>query len=60
MLTDEQIIGSATSFTALSDNEQDYDLGETISKVDTTAVTTIYKEIDKKFQKLGTFTLQSR
>ncbi|ERL93781.1 hypothetical protein D910_11067 [Dendroctonus ponderosae] len=54
MLTDEQIIDSVTSSTALSDNEKDDDLGETYSTVNTNAVPTI-SEMTKKCQKLGIF-----
>ncbi|ERL91340.1 hypothetical protein D910_08672 [Dendroctonus ponderosae] len=54
MLADEQVIDSVTSSTSLSDNEEDDDLGETDSTVDTNAVPTI-SQMAKKCQKLGIF-----
>ncbi|ERL94941.1 hypothetical protein D910_12213 [Dendroctonus ponderosae] len=58
MLTDEQIIDSITSSTALSNNEEDDDLSETDSTLDTNAVPTI-SEMTKKVSETRNF-LQSR
>lgn len=59
MLTDQQIIDSVTSTTALSDNEEDDDLGESDSAIDTNAdVLTIF-EITKNISETRNF-LESR